>query len=266
VAREGVLTLLILLPPSETKAEHGTGRRLNLDGLSFPELRAPREAVLDALIQLCVRDEPGALASLGLAPGQLDDVRRNTGLRAARTVPVARLYTGVLYDALDLGSLDPGPYRQLKRSIVIFSGLWGALRLDDRIPPYRCSMGAKLPGFSSLASYWKGVLDGPLTRLAGGGLVLDLRSSMYTPAWTPTGALAQRTVAVRVLHERTAGGVTSRGVVSHFNKATKGRLVRDLARAEVKPRSVRQLVAALRELKYTVEEHPRRLDVIVTEV
>jgi uncharacterized protein len=261
--------LLILLPPSEGKADRGTGRRLNLDGLSFPELRAHREAVLDALTDLCVRDEPRALASLGLAPGQVDDVRRNTGLRAARTLPVARLYTGVLYDALDLGSLGSGPYRQLKRSIVIFSGLWGALRLDDRIPPYRCSMGAKVPGLrglGGLGAYWRRVLDEPLTRLAGGGLVLDLRSSMYTPAWTPSGALAERTVAVRVLHERTAGGVAGRSVVSHFNKATKGRLVRDLALAEAKPRSVRQLVAALRDLKYTVEEHPRRLDVIVTEV
>jgi len=55
-------------------------------------------------------------------------------------------------------------------------------------------------------------------------------------------------------------------VVSHFNKATKGRIVRDLALAEVRPRTVSQLVAALRDLKYTVDEQPNGLDVVVTEV
>jgi len=61
-------------------------------------------------------------------------------------------------------------------------------------------------------------------------------------------------------------GPAVRSVVSHFNKATKGRIVRDLALAEVRPRTVSQLVGALRELKYTVEEQPNRLDVVVTEV
>ncbi len=174
--------MLILLPPSEGKAERGTGRPLNLDGLSLPELREARATVLDALADFCVRDEPGALAGLGLSDGQVDDVRRNGTLRTLRTLPAARLYTGVLYDALDVGSLSSAQYTWLKRSIVIFSGLWGAVRLGDRIPPYRCSMGARLPGLGGLAAFWKPVLDEPLTRLAGGGVVLDLRSSAYTPA------------------------------------------------------------------------------------
>jgi cytoplasmic iron level regulating protein YaaA (DUF328/UPF0246 family) len=256
--------LLILLPPSEGKADAGTGRRLHLDRLSLPALRDARQRVLEALQDLCVLDEPAALKALGLTAGQLDEVRRNTGLLEARTLPAARLYTGVLYDALDLGSLTPDGYRMMKRSIVIFSGLWGAVRLDDRIPPYRCSMTASLPGLGGLGPFWRGVLDGPLTELAGGGVVLDLRSSMYVPAWVPSGPLAERTVAVQVLHDGK--------VVSHFNKATKGRLVRDLALAGARPRSVRQLVTALRDLKYTVQEHPaakgrpRRIDVVVSEV
>lgn len=258
--------MLILLPPSEGKADRGTGRPVNLDGLSLPELGQARATVLDALADFCVRDEHGALAGLGLSAGQVADVRRNRTLRSAKTLPAGRLYTGVLYEAMDLGSLSSAQYTWLKRSIVIFSGLWGAVRLGDRIPPYRCGMGSRLPGLGSLSAFWKPVLDGPLTRLAGGGVVLDLRSSAYAAAWTPSGPLARRTVAVRVLHERTVNGQAVRSVVSHFNKATKGRIVRDLALAEVRPRTVSQLVGALRELKYTVEEQPNRLDVVVTEV
>ena len=164
--------MLILLPPSEGKADRGTGRPLNLAGLSLPELTDARATVLDALVDFCVRDEHGALAGLGLSAGQVDDVRRNGALRTIKTLPAARLYTGVLYDALDLGSLSSAQYTWLKRSVVIFSGLWGAVRLGDRIPPYRCPMGARLPGLpgsGGLAAFWKPVLDGPLTRLPAAG-------------------------------------------------------------------------------------------------
>jgi len=262
--------LLILLPPSEGKADRGTGRPLKLEGLSLPEHAPARAAVLEALVDLCVLDEPVARQALGLGAGQAGELRHNAALRSARTLPAAKLYTGVLYDALDLGSLASAQYSWLKRSIVIFSGLWGAVRLDDRIPPYRCSMDARLPGIGGLGAYWKRFLAEPLAGLAGNGVVLDLRSSSYAAAWVPSGPLGRRTVAVRILHERTVDGQPVRSVVSHFNKATKGRLVRDLAMADVRPRSVRQLVTALRDLKYTVEqpvgEQANRLDVVVTEV
>ena len=74
-------------------------------------------------------------------------------------------------------------------------------------------------------------------------------------------------VTVRVLHE-SAG---RRTVVSHFNKATKGRLVRDLLVDGANPRSVRALAATLARLGWTVEvgEAGRSgtpVDVVVAEV
>jgi hypothetical protein len=79
-------------------------------------------------------------------------------------------------------------------------------------------------------------------------------------------------VALRVLHERLVDGMPHRSVVSHFNKATKGRLVRALAENGAAPASVDDLLAALRDLKYTVEERPvaagrpRQVDVVVREL
>jgi cytoplasmic iron level regulating protein YaaA (DUF328/UPF0246 family) len=93
-------------------------------------------------------------------------------------------------------------------------------------------------------------------------MVLDLRSTGYQPMWVPTGP----TVVVRVLHEQ-AG---KRSVVSHFNKATKGRLVRDLLQAGSLPQTPADLIAALKDVKYEVEHEPPakagapwRVDVIV---
>jgi cytoplasmic iron level regulating protein YaaA (DUF328/UPF0246 family) len=130
----------------------------------------------------------------------------------------------------------------------------------------------KLPGVGALGAYWRAAMTATLTGVAGEGLVLDLRSGAYAAMWTPRGETAGRTAVVRVLHERMVGGVVKRSVVSHFNKATKGRLVRDLATAGVAPGTPAELVTALRDLKYTVEDRaaaasaPRELDLVVADL
>ncbi|WP_433532381.1 peroxide stress protein YaaA [Micromonospora sp. CA-263727] len=264
--------MLILLPPSEGKADAGTGRRLDLARLSLPELNPVRAQVLAALVALGAGPPEVALAALGLGPTQHGELRRNARLEQAATAPAGRIYTGVLYEALDLATLPPAAQRAAGRQVLVSSGLWGAVRLTDRIPPYRCPIGARLPGLGALPALWRRVLASALTAAAGTGPVLDLRSGAYAAAWTPRGELAARTVTVRVLHEREVDGVPVRSVVSHFNKATKGRLVRDLLLAGARPGTADALVSALRDLKYTVCEQPtppgraRQLDVVVSEL
>jgi cytoplasmic iron level regulating protein YaaA (DUF328/UPF0246 family) len=264
------LPVIILLPPSEGKAECRRGRPLDLATLSLPGLSPARERVLESLVTLCAQpDGERASAVLGLSPGLRQEVHRNAQLRRAAAMPAGRLYTGVLYDALDLASLSRPAYRLLERSVLVFSALWGAVRIGDRIPPYRCSIGVNLPGLGALAGYWRQAMPAAMAEAAGGGLVLDLRSTAYATMWSPPAEVVRRTAWVRVLHERVVNGVAKRSVVSHFNKATKGRLVRDLAVAGAVPRSPAALAPALRDLKYTVEEHsgsPWRLDVIITEL
>ncbi|MFY1691309.1 peroxide stress protein YaaA [Plantactinospora sp. WMMB782] len=265
--------MLILLPPSEGKTPPRSGRPVNLDALSHGALQPGRERVLDALGALCTDpDRDRAREVLGLSPGQDAELDHNARLRTSPAQPAAKVYSGVLYDALDLGTL-PAPGRaRARRRILVFSGLWGVVRTDDRIPAYRCPVGVRLPGVGGLAAYWRALLDPALTEAAGGGPVLDLRSSGYAAMWRPTGRLAERTVTVRVLHEQLVGGEVRRSVVSHFNKASKGRLVRDLLLAGPAPRSAGSLVEALRDLKYTVEEQPavsgrpRQFDLVVTEL
>ena len=256
--------MLILLPPSEGKTA-GRGRPLDLAGLSLPELTTARGRVLDALVSRC-RDDPGGAASmLGLGPTQAGEVAINASLRTAPARVAIGLYTGVLYDALDFETLGTSAKSLLRRTTVIFSGLWGAVRLGDRIPAYRLAVGVTIPGLGGLGAYWRSEMSAAMTALAGGGLVIDLRSSAYTPMWQP---LPASSASVRVLHERIVGGDVKRTVVSHFNKATKGRIVRDLAQAGARPKTSKQLVSVLRDLKYTVDpgDRPGQLDVVVADL
>ncbi|WP_327694489.1 peroxide stress protein YaaA [Streptomyces sp. NBC_00459] len=260
--------MLVLLPPSEGKAASGRGAPLKLESLSLPGLTAAREAVLGELVELCVGDEDKAREVLGLSEGLRGEVAKNVDLLTAGARPAGQVYTGVLYDALDLASLDAAAKKRAARSLLVFSGLWGAVRVTDRIPSYRCSMGVKLPGIGALGAHWRAPMAAVLPEVAGDGLVLDLRSSAYAAAWKPKGEVAGRTATVRVLHAPT------RKVVSHFNKATKGRIVRSLVSVGAVPSGPGELVEVLRDLGYVVEgEAPPRgagaawaLDVLVDEV
>ncbi|WP_053723904.1 peroxide stress protein YaaA [Streptomyces sp. WM6378] len=265
--------MLVLLPPSEGKAASGRGVPLKAESLSLPGLARARAAVLDELVELCVGDEGKAREVLGLSEGLRGEVAKNVELRTAGTRPAGEIYTGVLYDALGLATLDAAAKRRAGKALLVFSGLWGAVHTGDRIPSYRCSMGVKLPGLGALGAYWRTVMDPVMTEAAGEGLVLDLRSSAYAAAWKPKGAVAGRTATVRVLHSQMVDGVEKRSVVSHFNKATKGRLVRDLLTAGADPADPAELVTALRDLGYVVEgEAPAKagrawaLDVVVTQI
>lgn len=268
--------MLILLPPSEGKTAPETGGPVDLARLWLPGLAPARRRVLNRLVAMCRRGSArgiaASLGTLGLGASLHGEIVRNAGLAGAPAAPAAEVYTGVLYEALDAATLGGGARAWLDERAVVFSGLWGVLRLSDRVPAYRCPVGASLPQIGGLTAYWRKALGPALDRAAADGPVLDLRSGAYAAMWTPTGPLAGRTAAVRVLHERTVDGVTRRSVVSHFNKATKGRLVRSLAEAGAVPGSVDDLVTALRDLKHTVEERPapagrpRQLDVVVPDL
>jgi uncharacterized protein len=259
--------VLILLPPSEGKAGPRRGARLDLERLSFPELTSSRAQVLEALVSHCRNAPDRAMATLGLGKTQADLVTRNADLREAPTTRADAVYTGVLYDALDLPGLPTAAKRRAASRVLITSSLFGVVRPTDRIPSYRLSGDVSFPGVGPVAGVWRTTL-GPAVRGAlGDGLLLDLRSTTYAAFWRPPADLAPRVATVRVLLEK--GG--RRSVVSHFNKATKGRLTRDLLESGEQRRTPGALASLLEELGWHVELGPSgragtRLDVVVTEL
>ena len=253
--------MLIVLPPSEGKAVGSRGAPLDLDALSFPELHGLRCKVIDALVDASAR--PDALEVLGAPKGAADRVAANVDLWAAPTLRAADLYTGVLYDALDLRTLDAAAKRRAGRRLVVVSALFGALRPGDRVPSYRLSMAVDLPGIGPLAQAWREPLGTVLPAAAGRGVVVDLRSSTYVAAWKPAGALAERTVAVHVVRDGPGG----RTAVSHMAKHTRGLVARQLLASGADPRRPEELAEELgAAFSVSLDEprpgRPRRLDVV----
>jgi cytoplasmic iron level regulating protein YaaA (DUF328/UPF0246 family) len=263
--------MLILLPPSEGKADAGEGPPLDTGALTLPELAPARARVMAALTELCGGPEDTALDVLGLSAAQAEALKRNLDLATAPTLRAADLYTGVLYDRLGLpGLLGSASADRARGSVLVFSGLWGVVGPTDRLPPYRLSMGVKLPPLGGLGAYWRRAMAEPLGSLTEGRLLVDCRSATYAAAFKPAGAAAERTVAVRVLRERVVDGAVRRSVVSHMAKATRGDIARALLVEGVEAATPEELVAALRDLGHTVELPPaarpgtaRVMDVVV---
>lgn len=241
--------MLILLPPSEGKNAPSRGKPLDLATLSWPALTPAREMVLEALVELCSGDPDAAAGTLAVPKSQPELVARNADLRKAPTARADRVYAGVLYDALDAATLSPAARRRATTRVLVTSSLFGLVGPGDRIPAYRLSGDAVLPGIGSVAGHWRAALGQVADETLAGRLLVDLRSSMYAAFWRPPAELAPHVANLRVLHE--VGG--RRQVVSHFNKATKGRLVRSLLESGVNPRTPTRLAEALRDLGWHVD-------------
>jgi uncharacterized protein len=261
--------VLILLPPSEGKTAPARGKALQPERLSFPTLLGARAKVLDALVALCTTDGAAGLDEpvdvLGVGRTLSEEVARNAWLREAHAARAEKVYTGVLYEALGLSSLEGPAKRRATSWVAITSALFGLVRPSDHIPAYRLSGDVSLPGIGPVASFWREQLDDAVREAAGKGLVVDLRSSTYTAFWRPGPDVARRLVTMRVLHEVDG----TRKVVSHFNKATKGRIVRAVLEDARTPSSPKQLAAVLSDLGWNVElgeagRHGTQLDVVVT--
>lgn len=234
--------MLVLLPPSETKRDGGDGPRLDLDALSHPELGEVRRELVDELVKLAA-DPSASRAALGLSTHQDAEIARNATLWTSATAPALHRYTGVLYDALDAGSLRGAAAARARARLVVCSALFGLVAATDAIPAYRLSAGSALPGAPTLAARWRPALE-PVLGVAG-ELVVDLRSTPYAALARVPGA-----VHVTVLAERPDG---RRSVVSHFNKAHKGRLARLLASTRAEPTDAGAVATLARRAGLRVE-------------
>jgi cytoplasmic iron level regulating protein YaaA (DUF328/UPF0246 family) len=217
--------MLVLLPPSEGKAQPEVGEPVDFGSLAFAqELREKREELIEAL---------------------------GPGLRDAPAAPAAEVYTGVLYGRLELPKLPAKAQRQ----VLIASALWGFVRPTDRIPYYRLPPKGELGGVGPLAKYWRSALAETLPDNEG-ELILDMRSAAYSTMWKPKRATL---LAVRAFTESDG----ERKAVSHMAKVVRGDVARALLQAKKPPTDPGDAAALAEDAGFAVELNDGNLDVIV---
>ncbi len=219
---------LILLPPSEGKAEGGRGPAWHVGSRPTAPLDEARREVIAAL-QLAMQGPVAARTKLlGVGPdAAAKATETNLAVDSAFTRPAIERYDGVLYGELDHRSLTGVERRRLNAQVLILSGLWGAVAPDDPLPDYKCKMGASLAPLGKLSTWWRPRLRALLDERSAGRVVWNLLPQEHDAAWAPS-ADVRRTIRVRFLDEVRRDGQVQLTAVNHWNKLLKGSLVRHL--------------------------------------
>ena len=222
--------MLILVPPSEGKAEGGRAGSAwdPSSGASGRALGPMRHQVADALR----RTKGGTEKLLGVKGPALARARAaNTSLMGSPTLPAWQRYTGVVWDHLDLASMPAADRSAATKRLFVPSGLMGLVRSDEPVPDYKLKMGASLPGTGRLSAWWREALTDELIRVARrAGTVVDLLPQEHAAAvdWERLSGV------VRVVHVDLVSKAPSGRVGGHDAKAAKGLLARRLLDADPK--------------------------------
>lgn len=251
----------ILLPPSAGKTTKETTNHLQLEKLWQAEhLTQTRRQLIDDVQNTALLADAAQIFKLG--PKNAHEISQNLEVYDAPALAAWQLYDGVLYQAAKFAQIfsygacaqggqgqgqgdQPqvsqgqggqgqedqyqGDQRQLEELTLVFSALFGPVRLTDLITPHRLSGSVKLPGQGSVASIWSKPLKELLAQQLNGHVVVDLRSAEYGAMYRPVRGGECLTLNIAVAKVNPATG--KRSVVSHWAKHTRGLLAGALLEA-----------------------------------
>ena len=256
---------MILLPPSEGKTDATGKQKIDFKKLSFPELTKQREELVSAVVAMANGPAAKVRTALAISAKQDFEIERDQKLLTTSAGPAWSVYTGVLYDAIGIDSLSAKAKAKFEAENFVVSALFGLINVTDRIPAYRLSGDTVVPKIGSLTKFWSDSITSLISDQDE--FVIDLRSGIYVKLGPTDKNIADQVVVPRIMQKMPTGAPK---VVSHSNKATKGRLVRSLAQAGKSVKTVEQLaeLAAkvaldVKIVKPTKAGSPWALDVIV---
>ncbi len=236
----------ILLPPSAGKTTKESTNHLQLEKLWQAEhLTQTRRQLIDDVQNTALLADAAQIFKLG--PKNAHEISQNLEVYDAPALAAWQLYDGVLYEAAKFaqifsygacaqdgqgqgqGNQPQGGQGQLEELTLVFSALFGPVRLTDLITPHRLSGSVKLPGQGSVASIWSKALKEMLTQQLSGHVIVDLRSAEYGAMYRPLrgGECVMLNIGVAKVNLATG----KRTVVSHWAKHTRGLLAGALLRA-----------------------------------
>ena len=166
--------MIILL--AESKTFNTASQLRDAESLTTPVFNSQAKEIIDSLSGMSAAS---LRQSLGLSPTLAARMQGYINeFNAGESIPVRSAFTGVVFKALDIPSLDGAACNRLRSRLRITSSLYGYLRPDDGIRPYRMEY-KSVPPFPGipLSAYWHGLLADPIKKemdKVGDGIILNL--------------------------------------------------------------------------------------------
>lgn len=211
----------ILFSPSEAKHTGGDNKSFNQDSFIFPKLFEKRLEIIklyNDFMQQASNDEK--MKILGTKKQDVVD-HYSDDIFSRETMKVIDRYDGVAYDYLDYSSLDKAPQNYVDNNVIIFSNLFGPMLAGDiGLPDYKLKQGEKIGDFAP-EHFYKKHFTPVLDELLKDEPYLDLRAGFYNKFYKPSS------------HYTTLKFIKDGKVVSHWAKAYRGIVLRELAKNNI---------------------------------
>ncbi len=210
----------ILLAPSETKHSGGT-ETFNPCMLRFESLCSARLTLLHRYTNILQRGDTAELqAMFGLKKSHDVAYHASKDLIHEPAMKAIERYTGVAFDHLDYETLNTDAKAYLDKHLLIFSNLFGILGAGDLIPEYRLQQGKPI-GDTKPEQFYHPLLKPLLDSYLEDEEILDIRAGFYDKYYKPSHPYM------------TLKFLKNGKVVSHWAKAYRGIVLREIAQAGV---------------------------------
>ena len=209
----------ILLAPSETKRSGGEAV-FRLETLLFPELLPSRTKLLHTYINILQKGDMQVLSKMFGLKKEADIRSHIRDIVHEPAMKAIERYTGVAFDYLDYPALDEKAKAYVESHVLLNSNLFGYLRADDLIPEYRLKQGEAV-GDIKVEKYYHEHGAELMEAYLADEEILDLRAGFYDKFYKPTKPYT------------TLKFIKEGKVVSHWAKAYRGIVLREIAKAGI---------------------------------
>ncbi len=209
----------ILLAPSETKISGGDAA-FTPDTLLFPELLPYRTKLLHTYMNILQKGDMQVLSKMFGLKKETDIRSHIRDIIHEPAMKAIERYTGVAFDHLDYPALDEKAKAYVDSHVILNSNLFGYLRADDLIPEYRLKQG-EAAGDIKVEKYYNEHGADLMEAWLADDEILDLRAGFYDKFYKPKKPYT------------TLKFIKDGKVVSHWAKAYRGIVLREIAKAGI---------------------------------
>ncbi len=209
----------ILLAPSETKRSGGD---LSFDPstLLFNELTPHRIKLLHTYINVLQKGDISTLSKMFGLKREVDILAYKRDIIHELTMKAIQRYTGVAFDYLGYEELEPSAQLYIDEHVILFSNLFGPILASDLIPEYKLKQGEAV-GEIKVEKFYNEHSADLMENYLAEEEILDLRAGFYDKFYKPKKAYT------------TLKFIKDGKVVSHWAKAYRGIVLREIAKAGI---------------------------------
>ena len=209
----------ILLAPSETKKPGGE-KPFEVNSLLFKELLPYRNKLLHLYINILQKGDMKELSKMFGLKKEADILLHKKDIIHEPVMKAIERYTGVAFDHLSYETLNEHAKHYIDEHVILFSNLFGVLRACDEIPEYRLKQGEPVSNIK-VEKYYHEHLGKVMDEHLSDNDILDLRAGFYDKFYKPSKPYT----TLKFMKEGK--------VVSHWAKAYRGIVLREVAKARI---------------------------------